>query len=164
MTFESCPLVDYLFRMIRDKLPPASESATSAETLVSLESSLKYQVFREFTVRIQPHITGKRHACPSDWTGRNRRNCPDEVCRAERKRLLGTLGGSGQEALIQHLEASYWILRASRTTHPTVSSAKERMMGNGFEDVAEEDCREYCRGDGWDGAGSGEMEIEEANN
>lgn len=156
--------MDYLFRMIRDKLPPASESATSAETLVSLESSLKYQVFREFTVRIQPYITGKRHACPSDWTGRNRRNCPDEVCRAERKRLLGTLGGSGQEALIQHLEASYWILRASRTTHPTVSSAKERMMGNGFEDVAEEDCRKYCRGDGWDGAGSGEMEIEEANN
>jgi hypothetical protein len=61
------------------------------------------------------------------------------------------------------LEASYWILRAARTTHPDVEDAGERMRGVGFEDVAEEDRSGFCRGDGWDGAGAGEMEVEGFN-
>jgi hypothetical protein len=48
-------------------------------------------------------------------------------------------------------------------THPEVKDAGERMKGVGFEDVAEEDRRVFCRGDGWDGAGAGEMEVEGIN-
>ncbi|KAJ0424461.1 hypothetical protein BJY00DRAFT_309367 [Aspergillus carlsbadensis] len=163
VTLESHALTDYLFRLIRDNLRMATLPPTTS--LPTLETSLKYQLHHETGVTIQPGITGERHACETDWTGTNRRNCPDPVCRAEYRRLLGSLGGHGHghEALVEHLEASYWLLRAARTTHPDVEDAGERMKGVGFENVAEEDQRVFCRGDGWDGAGAGEMEVEGIN-
>ncbi|KAL2852403.1 hypothetical protein BJY01DRAFT_232614 [Aspergillus pseudoustus] len=161
ITLESHELTDYLFRLIRDKLRSTNLPPTTS--LPNLETSLKYQLFHETAVSIQPDITGERHACETDWTGTNKRNCHDPICRSEYRRLLGKLGGGSLQALVKHLEGSYWILRAARTTHPDVKDAKERMMGNGFEDVAEEDCRVFRRGDGWDGAGSGEMEVEGIN-
>ncbi|KAE8132361.1 hypothetical protein BDV38DRAFT_275200 [Aspergillus pseudotamarii] len=156
MTIEVTELVDFLFRLIRDKL--RSQTAP-----IELEATLKYQFQQEFCVTIQPHITGERHACVTDWDGRNRRNCQDAICRAEYRRLLGSLGGKGHCQLIDHLEGSYWILRAARTTHPDVTDAKARMCGEGFSDVADEDRREFRRGAGWDGAGTGDMEIEGFN-
>ncbi|KAE8372888.1 hypothetical protein BDV26DRAFT_301436 [Aspergillus bertholletiae] len=153
MTIEVTELVDYLFRLIRDKL--RSQTAP-----IELEATLKYQFQQEFCVTIQPHITGERHACVTDWDGRSRRNCRDAVCRAEYRRLLGSPGGKCHCKLIDHLEGSYWILRAARTTHPEVTDVKARMRGEGFSDVADEDRREFRRGVGWDGAGTGDMEIE----
>ncbi|KAF7592853.1 hypothetical protein BBP40_012332 [Aspergillus hancockii] len=156
MTIEVTELVDYLFRLIRDKL-------RSQVTPPDLETALKYQFHEEFCVTIQQHITGERHACVTDWDGRNRRNCSDPVCRAEYRRLLGSLGGKGHCQLIDHLEGTYWILRAARTTHPSVTDANARMQGEGFNYVADEDRREFRRGAGWDGAGTGDMEIEGIN-
>ncbi|KAL3488789.1 hypothetical protein BJX62DRAFT_227102 [Aspergillus germanicus] len=161
VTLESHALTDYLFRLIRDNLRTTTLPPTTS--LPTLESSLKYQLHQETGVTILPGITGERHACETDWAGTNRRNCPNPVCRAEYRRMLGSLGGHGHEALVEHLEASYWILRAARTTHPDVKGAADRMRGVGFEDVAEEDRRVFCRGDGWDGAGAGEMEVEGIN-
>ncbi|KAL3446691.1 hypothetical protein BJX65DRAFT_308859 [Aspergillus insuetus] len=161
VTLESHALTDYLFRLIRDNL--RTTTLPPRTSLPTLETSLKYQLHQETGVMIQPGITGERHACETDWTGTNRRNCPDPICRAEYRRLLGSLGGNGHEALVEHLEASYWILRAARTTHPDVKDAGERIKGVGFEDVAEEDRRVFCRGDGWDGASAGEMEVEGVN-
>ncbi|OGM42695.1 hypothetical protein ABOM_008956 [Aspergillus bombycis] len=156
VTIEVTELVDYLFRLIRDKL--RSQTAP-----IELEATLKYQFQQEFCVTIQPHITGERHACETDWDGRNRRNCQDAICGAEYHRLLGSLGGKGHCQLIDHLEGSYWILRAARTTHPGVRDAKARMCGEGFSDVADEDRREFRRGAGWDGAGTRDLEIEGIN-
>ncbi|KAE8413690.1 hypothetical protein BDV36DRAFT_286815 [Aspergillus pseudocaelatus] len=156
MTIEATELVDFLFRLIRDKL--RSQTAP-----IELEATLKFQFQQEFCVTIQPHITGERHACVTDWDGRNRRNCQDAICQAEYRRLLGSLGGKGHYQLIDHLEGSYWILRAARTTHPDVPDAKARMRGEGFSDLADEDRREFRRGAGWDGAGTGDMEIEGIN-
>ncbi|KAB8239358.1 uncharacterized protein BDW43DRAFT_305146 [Aspergillus alliaceus] len=156
MTIEVTELVDYLFRLIRDKL-------RSQDAPVDLETALKYQFHEEFCVTIQQHITGERHACVTDWDGRNRRNCHDDVCRAEYRRLLGSVGSKGHCQLINHLESSYWILRAVRTTHPSVTDAKARMRGEGFSDVAKEDRKAFRRGEGWDGAGTGVMEIEGIN-
>lgn len=118
---------------------------------------------QELSVQIEPHITGDRHACEMDWNGQNRRACSDTVCRGEFRRFLGSLGGLGHCQLLDHLEASHWILRVARTTHPEVDQAKARMQGQGFEQVLDEDKRPFCRGAGWDGAGSGCMEIEGVN-
>ncbi|KAL3254694.1 hypothetical protein ABHI18_008774 [Aspergillus niger] len=156
MTIELPDLTDYLYRLIRDKL-------RSANAPNHIEPSLRYQFLQEFNVTIQERITGSRHACETDWDGRNRRNCQDPVCRAEYRRLLGSVGGRGYSRMIETLESTYWILRAARTTHPSVKDAMKRMMGEGYEEVAEEDRRAFRRGDGWDGAGSGDMEIEGFN-
>ncbi|KAF7117753.1 hypothetical protein CNMCM5793_006933 [Aspergillus hiratsukae] len=157
MTIEVHELVDYLYRLIRDDL--RSQEIWSPE----VENMLKYQIHSEFAINILPDITGERHACETDWTGRNRRHCPDAVCRGEYRRLLGSVGGNGHRQTVDHLEASFWILRAARTTHPDVTDVHARMRGEGFEGVAEEDKRVFQRGEGWDGAGSGPMEIEGIN-
>ncbi|KAL6234838.1 hypothetical protein BDW75DRAFT_240763 [Aspergillus navahoensis] len=165
VTIENPAITDYLYRLIRDHIR-STTTETQANPLLSLESSLKYQMNKEFAITIQPYITGKRHACPTDWTGRSRRSCTDEVCRSEHKPLLGQRTGGGHKMRIEELESSYWILRAARITHPTVENAMERMTGKGFmeEDghfgVEEDDRRVFCRGDGWDGLGAGDMEIE----
>lgn len=124
---------------------------------------LKYQFQSEFNVTIQDVITGARHACETDWNGRNRRNCSDATCRAEFRRLLGSPPGRGHSHLLDYLEGNYWILRAARTTHPVISGTRARMRGDGFDEVADEDRRVFRRGEGWDGAGTGEMEIEDVN-
>ncbi|KAH1814253.1 hypothetical protein KXV65_005592 [Aspergillus fumigatus] len=157
MTIEVHGLVDYMYRLIRDDL--RSQEIWSPE----VENMLKYQIHSEFAINILPDITGERHACETDWTGRNRRHCPDAVCRGEYRRLLGSVGGHGHRQTVDHLEESFWILRAARTTHPDVTDVHARMRGDGFEGVAEEDRRVFQRGEGWDGAGTGPMEIESIN-
>ncbi|KAL2819481.1 hypothetical protein BJX63DRAFT_428696 [Aspergillus granulosus] len=161
VTLESHELTDYLFRLIRDKLRSTALPPTTS--LSTLQTSLKYQLHQETAVTIQPAITGERHACEADWTGTSRHNCPDPICRSEYRRLLGALGRRGQAALVEYLEGSYWILRAARTLHPNVKDVRERMKGEGFGDVTEEYRRVFCRGDGWDGAGAGDIEIEGVN-
>ncbi|OJZ87527.1 hypothetical protein ASPFODRAFT_715246 [Aspergillus luchuensis CBS 106.47] len=156
MTIELPDLTDYLYRLIRDKLRLSNAPN-------HIEPSLRYQFLQEFNVTIQERITGARHACETDWDGRNRRNCHDPVCRSEYRRLLGSIGGRGYSRVIEALESTYWILRAARTTHPTVGDAMKRMKGEGYEEVADEDRRVFRRGDGWDGAGTGDMEIEGFN-
>lgn len=69
----------------------------------------------------------------------------------------------GHRRLIEHLEAGYWILRVVRTTHPEVREMEARMRGEGFEGVLDQDRRVFRRGTGWDGAGSGCIEIEGIN-
>ncbi|KAA8648724.1 uncharacterized protein ATNIH1004_004609 [Aspergillus tanneri] len=156
MTIDVHELVDYLFRLIRDKL--RSQAAPA-----DMETALKHQFQAEYCVTIQPAITGERHACDTDWNGKNRRNCPDAACRAEYRRLLGSPGGRGHGHLVDHLEGTYWTLRAARTTHPSITSVTARMQGEGFDQVADEDQRVFRRGEGWDGAGTGDMEIEGIN-
>ena len=157
VTIEVVDLIDYMYRLIRDNL------RSKAVWNKDLEEALKYQLAKEFSVQIQPQITGERHACKSDWEGCSRRACRDMTCRGEYRRLLGKLGGMGYRRLVDYLEDGHWILRAARTTHPGVSRMEARMRGEGFEGVLEEDRRVFCRGVGWDGAGSGEMEIEGVN-
>ncbi|KAI9375274.1 hypothetical protein BJX61DRAFT_539936, partial [Aspergillus egyptiacus] len=158
LTLEAHELVDYLYRLIRDNLRSSTTPTTTTTSMTTLLSALRHQLFHETAVTIQPYITGERHACATDWTGVPRRTCTDAVCRAEYRPLLGALGGRGHGTLLDHLEAQYWVLRVARTTHPRTKRARDRMLGIGFEGVAEEDRRAFCRGDGWDGAGSGEME------
>lgn len=146
-----------MYHLIRDNLQTKSTWTTD------LSQALNHQLTQELSVQIQPHITGERHACPTDWDGRNRRACKDTVCREEYRRLLGSLGGMGHRRLVDHLEAGYWILRAARSTHPEVGRAEARMQGEGFEGVLDEDRKRFCRGSGWDGARSGCLEIEGVN-
>lgn len=150
--------MDYLFRLIRDAL--RSRAAWSAET----DAALRLQFQRELQVTVRPEITGERHACEADWEGRNPRHCRDSVCRSERRYLLGDLGrGRGYRRLVDVMEASHWILRAARTTHPQVAGAAARMRGEGFPDVVDDERRQFRRGSGWDGPGAGDMEIEGIN-
>ncbi|KAL4871665.1 hypothetical protein BDV12DRAFT_194124 [Aspergillus spectabilis] len=168
VTIECPSLTDYLFRLLRDSLRTTltpTPTPTPSSNISTLLTTLEYQLLHEFATTIQPTITGDRHACTTDWTGQNRRNCADAVCRSEYRRLLGSLGGGGHRALIEHLESSYWILRAARVSHPDVGSVAERMRGVGFRGVAEEERRAFWRGAGWEGAqegedGVGEMEME----
>ncbi|KAK1139668.1 hypothetical protein N8T08_000537 [Aspergillus melleus] len=156
LTIDVHELVDYLFRLIRDKL-------RADDRAQDLEVQLKYQFQNEFSVTIQEGITGNRHACETDWNGKNRRNCPDAACRAEYRRLLGSPPGRGHGQLVDYLEGTYWILRTARTTHPSATNIAARMRGEGFDQVADEDQRVFRRGEEWDGAGSGEREIEGVN-
>lgn len=157
VTIEVPDVADYLFRLIRNNL------RTKSLWSKSLHQSLIHQLSQELSVQIQPHVTGERHACSTDWDGQSRRACKDVVCRGEYRRLLGKLGGMGFGRLLEHLEAGYWVLRAARSTHPVVKEVEERMRGVGFEGVLEEDRRVFRRGVGWDGVGSGCMEIEGVN-
>ncbi|ODM23277.1 hypothetical protein SI65_00866 [Aspergillus cristatus] len=157
LTIEVPDLADYLFRLIRNNL------RTKSFWSKSLHQSLIHQLSQELSVQIQPHVTGERHACPTDWDGQSRRACKDVVCRGEYRRLLGKLGGMGFGRLLEHLEAGYWVLRVARGTHPVVKEVEERMRGVGFDGVLEEDRRVFRRGVGWDGVGSGCMEIEGVN-
>lgn len=155
---ENVGLVDFLFRLIRDAL--RSRGAWSPDT----DMAVRYQFQSELSVTIRTEITGERHACVGDWEGLNPRHCRDPVCRSERRYFLGDPGrGRGYRRLVEHMEASYWVLRAARTTHPRVTETVARMRGEGFSDVVEEEKREFRRGPGWDGAGAGDMEIEGIN-
>ncbi|KAL4908193.1 hypothetical protein BDW74DRAFT_174886 [Aspergillus multicolor] len=172
-TIENPGLTDYLYRLIRDHIRATTDELTNPprNPLLTLEKSLKYQMFREFAFTVQPYITGERHACPTEWAGRNRRSCTDDVCwkEYEEQYKLGQRNRGGHKMVVEELEASYWILRMSRITHSTVEKPIERMMGKGFkiEDghygVDERDQRKFCRGPGWDGFDAGEMQIEGIN-
>ncbi|KAL1983048.1 hypothetical protein VTN96DRAFT_531 [Rasamsonia emersonii] len=163
-SIEVVPLVGYLFRMIRDNL--RVRGVWNSE----LDAALRYQMKHELAVPLLPATTGTRHACQTDWDGRSRRACPDPVCQAEYVPLLGesamgmgagTAGGAGGfRRLCDYWEANFWLLRAARLTHPHVAQVAARTRGEGFDEVLPEDRRLFRRGEGWDGAGTGEMEIE----
>jgi hypothetical protein len=142
--------------MVRDNL--VARGVWSEE----LDLALRYQMKYELAVDLLPVTTGLRHACVlSDWDGLSRRACQDPVCRAEFVPLLGDMGmGRGFGRLCDHLESNFWLLRAARLTHPHVSQVFHRTRGEGFEEVLPEDRRLFRRGEGWDGAGTGPMEIE----
>ncbi|KAJ5168368.1 uncharacterized protein N7482_003962 [Penicillium canariense] len=149
------PLVEYMYRLLRDKL-----RLTNLWT-PQLDAQVRHQLSLELSVIIEPNIAGQRHACKTEWNGQDPRHCRDPTCVSERRRLLGGLGWAPAfDRLVYIEECNHWILRANRTTHPTVSSVYARTRGEGFEDVLEEERRLFRRGEGWDGAGTGPMEIE----
>jgi len=148
-------LVCYLFRLIRDRLRATGQWCQYVDDL------LRYQFGRELAVQVNPMGVGERHACETEWDGRSPRFCRDPVCKSERVTFLGDNGVSrGFARLCEDWESNYWILRANRTTHPTVKSVNARIRGEGY-DLVEEDRRLFRRGEGWDGFQSGSMEIEE---
>ncbi|OJJ49464.1 hypothetical protein ASPZODRAFT_164971 [Penicilliopsis zonata CBS 506.65] len=158
----ACPevfwLAQYMYQMLRDHL--RSTGKWSEE----LSQALKYQMQYEFSVLLYPDAVGNRHACEAEWLGLGYRHCRDAVCRAEYSPLLGTtVGRMGHRQTLETLEQSYWLLRAARATHPSVAQVPARVRGEGFEGVELEDRRLFRRGEGWDGMGTGEMEIEGVN-
>ncbi|KAK2768447.1 hypothetical protein FQN54_000302 [Arachnomyces sp. PD_36] len=150
-------LVGYLFRLIR------GNALAKGQWSEELDLALQYQFNLEYGFAVGPWL-GSRHACETEWTGANVRHCSDAVCRAERVQLLGDRGvGRGFQHLCEYMEASHWLLRAARRTHPSVTAVEERMRGEGFEGVVPGDRRVFRRGEGWDGFGTGDMEIEGVN-
>lgn len=148
------PLVAYMFRLLRDKLQ--STNQWSAQ----LDLQLRYQFQLELGVSLGPNLIGMRHACETEWNGRSPRHCRDPICVAERLHFsAGLTWAQWLERFVFNEECSHWILRASRTTHPAMKNVYARTRGEGF-DVVEEEKRLFRRGEGWDGAGTGPMEME----
>lgn len=154
-------LVIYLYRMIRDKLRELDHWNAHVEVMLRLQFS------HEMGFKPTSEMTGDRHACPTSWSGLSPRHCRDSVCVQEREApLVGQLAhlGHGFEHLCNAMEADYWVLRVNRITHPTCKKPEARMRGEGYPQVAPQDRREFRRGWGWDGAGSGPIEIETHRN
>ncbi|KAJ5595289.1 uncharacterized protein N7459_001497 [Penicillium hispanicum] len=149
-------LVEYVFRMIRDYLREKGKWANVVDAMLRLQFRL------EFGVALRPTSSGQRHACITEWTGQARRHCRDPTCSAESQSLLGDAAwGRGYRHMCHYVETNRWLLRAHRTTHPTVNSVAARTCGEGWDgDVVEEERRAFRRGEGWDGAGSGPLEME----
>ena len=148
-------LVDYMFRLIRDNLRSRNEWS------LEIGNALKYQMVAELGVTIHPSIVGERHACETEWHGLNPRQCKDVTCSTEYRPVFNDFGTKrGFRQICEFMESSYWLLRAARITHPTVSRVTKRTRGEGFPGVLEEDKRLFCRGKGWEIAGSGDIEIE----
>ncbi|KAJ5779372.1 hypothetical protein N7457_007092 [Penicillium paradoxum] len=151
-------LVDYLYRLIRDWMRAHSSWASEND----VDGMLCDQMSREMGGNIHPARVGLRHACETEWVGANRRHCEDPTCATERPPvLLGNQGvGLGFRRVCEYLESKYWILRAHRATHPSVSDVGARTCGGGFSEVLTVDRRFFRRGEGWDGAGTGPLELE----
>ncbi|KAJ5380373.1 uncharacterized protein N7496_002801 [Penicillium cataractarum] len=149
------PLVAYMFRLLRDRLQAKNQWSPQ------LDFELRRQISWELGVSLDPEVLGLRHACETEWNGRPPRHCRDPICFAEWRNLLGTLGWDQCfERLVSNEECSHWLLRAHRTTHPTVTSVYDRTRGEGFDDVVDEEKRLFRRGEAWDGPGTGLMEME----
>jgi hypothetical protein len=125
---------------------------------VEVDNMLRVQVHREHGVNLQPPTMGQHHACEAEWVGFDTRACKDPTCVHDIP-VLGSLGG-GFRRLCDLMESRFWILRASRTTHPSVPSVDARTRGEGFSGVLAGERRTFRRGEGWDGAGTGSMELE----
>lgn len=127
-----------------------------------VDGMLRDQMSREMGGDIHPGRVGSRHACETEWVGANRRHCEDPTCMNERPPVL--LGsqcmGLGFQRVCEYLESKHWILRAHRTTHPSVSDVVARTCGGGYSEVLTVDRRLFRRGEGWDGAGTGSLELE----
>ncbi|KAJ5504323.1 hypothetical protein N7463_007197 [Penicillium fimorum] len=151
-------LVDYLYRLVRDWMRAHNMWASDTD----MDSMLCYQMGLEMGNTLGKSRLGLRHACEAEWVGGNRRHCEDSTCASEcRPTLLGNqCMGLGFRRVCEYLESSYWILRAHRATHPSVSDVVARTCGGGFSEVLSTDRRTFCRGEGWDGAGTGPMELE----
>lgn len=152
-------LVEYFFRMVRDKMKNLSLWSSYNAALV------QDQIFRETGFDFPPNIVGSKHACQIEWEGKNPNHCQNATCSNERPQyLLGDQRARGFHRLeCQRLECLHWNLRVNRTTHPTVSKAQDRMRGVGFDDVLPEHQRLFRRGEQFEGAGSGPIEIEGVN-
>ncbi|KAJ5935330.1 hypothetical protein N7466_004877 [Penicillium verhagenii] len=154
-SFQVPGLVNFTYRMIRDNF------RSCGQWTEALENALYDQFFREFNVEFSDC---ERHACMTEWTGYPEAFCRDPVCLIERETQFSSFdngAGRGYERLCQWMEAQYWILRANRFTHPTCHSVDDRIVGVGYNGwVAPMDRRPFRRGEGWDGVGTGPMEIE----
>ncbi|KAJ5449086.1 hypothetical protein N7445_003907 [Penicillium cf. griseofulvum] len=151
-------LVDYIYRLVRDWMRAHNMWASDKD----MDSMLRYQMGLEMGNTLDKSRLGLRHACETEWVGANRRHCEDSTCASERRpTLLGYQGmGLGFRRVCEYLESNYWILRAHRATHPSVSDVVARTCGGGFSEVLSMDRRTFRRGEGWDGAGTGPMELE----
>ncbi|KAJ5375003.1 hypothetical protein N7517_007009 [Penicillium concentricum] len=151
-------LVDYLYRLVRDWMRAHNMWASDKD----MDSMLRYQMGLEMGNSLDMSRLGLRHACETEWVGANRCHCEDSTCASERRpTLLGNqCRGLGFRRVCEYLESNYWILRAHRATHPSVSDVVARTCGGGFSEVLSTDRRTFCRGEGWDGAGTGPMELE----
>ncbi|KAJ5756264.1 hypothetical protein N7533_005807 [Penicillium manginii] len=152
-------LVEYFFRLVRDKMKRLRLWNRYNAALV------QNQVFRETGLDFPSHIVGPKHACYAEWNGNNPNHCSHAPCSNER---LQSLLGDQRTRVFHRLECErlenlHWILRVNRTTHPTVSKAQDRMRGEGWHDVLPEHRRLFRRGEGFEGAGSGPMEVEGMN-
>lgn len=157
LSLEVQPLVCFLFRLIRDWFRARGQWNTW------MDGMLRYQFRYEMAVWLTPDMTGERHACECEWTGRNLRHCRDPTCLSERPDFLADIQwGRGFQQLCDSLEANHWLLRAHRATHPTIKDVEARTRGQGFADVLPQDRRVFARGEGWDGFGTGPMELEES--
>ncbi|KAJ5089613.1 hypothetical protein N7532_008297 [Penicillium argentinense] len=153
-------ILQYAFRMIGDKLKASYRMETGMQGL------LKKQFKRETGFIAPFDWVAYPHACEAEWTGKNPKGCPDPTCVVQQR--LGHRTWTRTRCICLErkcagMEASHWLLRASRTTHPTVHRAADRMRGNGFAGVNLPYRRVFRRGLGWDGAGTGPMELEGYN-
>lgn len=151
-------LVDYLYRLVRDWMRAHNMWASDKD----MDNMLRRQMGLEMGGTIDKSCLDLRHACETEWVGADRRHCEDLTCASERRpTLLGNHRmGLGFRRVCEALESNYWILRAHRATHPSVSDVVARTCGSGFSEVLSMDRRLFCRGVGWDGAGTGPMELE----
>ncbi|CDM36663.1 unnamed protein product [Penicillium roqueforti FM164] len=151
-------LVDFLYRLVRDWMRAHNMWASDKD----MDSMLRYQMGLEMGGAIDQSRLGLRHACETEWIGADRRHCGNLICASERRpTLLGNHDmGLGFRKVCESLESKYWILRAHRATHPSVSDVVARTRGGGFPGVLSEDRRTFHRGIGWDGVGAGPMELE----
>ncbi|KGO78381.1 hypothetical protein PITC_068440 [Penicillium italicum] len=151
-------LVDYLYRLVRDWMRAHNMWASDKD----MDSMLRHQMGFEMGYTVDENRVGLRHACETEWVGADQRHCEDLTCASERRpTLLGNHRmGLGFQRVCEALESNYWILRAHRATHPSVSDVVARTCGAGFSEVLAMDRRTFRRGVGWDGAGTGPMELE----
>ncbi|KAJ5544989.1 hypothetical protein N7535_006623 [Penicillium sp. DV-2018c] len=148
-------LVDYVYRLIRDWLVAHNLWASDND----LDCMLTYQLKLEFRHELEASC---RHACEMEWVGVSSCHCEDPTCASERRPTSSDdwWVDIGFRGLCDYLEYRHWILRAHRTTHPTVSDVVARTCGVGFPGVIADDRRFFGRGEGWDGVGAGPMELE----
>lgn len=152
-------VVNFTFRLLRDKMRSMAKWGLYNSIL------LRKQFLGETSLEMPEHVVGYRHACETEWNGWNPNECFDFTCSKERVQPL--LGDVSTRAFIgltcERMENCYWILRVNRTTHPKVEKALDRMQGKGWDEVLLHHQRIFRRGEGWDGADSGPMEIEGVN-
>lgn len=152
-SLEVQPLVEYLFRMLRDRLQSLQQWSSE------MDMKVRQQMALELAIELEPRDVGLRHACEAEWRGLPFRHCRDPICVSERAYLLGSPCWTRRfECLVSDEEANYWILRANRTTHPTVKGVYARTRGEGFDHVLAEEQRLFRRGEAWDGLGKGSWE------
>ncbi|KAJ5983455.1 hypothetical protein N7481_005554 [Penicillium waksmanii] len=152
-------LVEYFFRLVRDKMKSLNQWDYYNAALV------QDQIFRETGLDFPPNTVGPKHACQTEWNGKNPNHCQNAICSSERLQYL--LGDQSTRVFhrleCERLESLHWILRVNRTTHPKVSKAQDRMRGVGFDEVLPKHQRLFRRGEQFEGAGSGPIELEGVN-
>ncbi|KAJ5899693.1 hypothetical protein N7495_004437 [Penicillium taxi] len=146
-------LVEYVYRMIRDYF--RKEGKWNSE----LEGQVHHQLAWELGYTLNPAELGLRHACAKDWFGAEG-ICRDEICKFERASHGYDESYGGLQKGCIRAESKNWLLRAARFTHPSGLSIQARTMGEGWGNMVPKiDRRQFHRGEGWDGFGSGPIEM-----